>query len=82
MITLGHCSRQAKGGRKLMGQPLVHPQRLGSLVGVSSCFLVKHEQELVVHSQSFASCWCLLGWACIHGLFRLGQAVCIPQNGH
>ena len=37
MTTLGHCSHQAKGGRKLMGQPLVHSQRLGSLVWVSSC---------------------------------------------
>ena len=34
MMALGHCSRQVKGGRKLMGQPLVHPQRLGSLVEV------------------------------------------------
>ena len=82
MTTLGHCSRQAKGGRKLMGQPLVHPQRLGSLVGISSCFLVRDEQGLVVHSQSFACYWCLLHWACIHGLVCLSQAVCILQNGH
>ena len=37
-----------------MGQPLVHPQMLDSLVGVSSCFLVKDEQGLVAHFQ--ASC--------------------------
>ena len=37
-----------------MGQSLVHPQRLGSLVGVSSCFLFRDEQELVAHFQ--ASC--------------------------
>ena len=37
MTALGHCSRQAEGGRKLMGQPLVHSQRLGSFVWVSSC---------------------------------------------
>ena len=55
MKALGHCSHQVEGGRKLMGQPLVHSQRLGSLVGVFSCFLVKNEQGLVVHSQSFAS---------------------------
>ena len=40
MTALGHCSRQAEGGRKLMGQPLVHSQRLGSIVWVSSCLLV------------------------------------------
>ena len=82
MTALEHCSRQAEGGRKLMEQPLVHPQRLGSLVGVSSCLLVRDEQGLFVHSQPFASCWCLLHWACTHGLVRLGQAVCILQNGH
>ena len=38
MTALRHCSRQVEDGRKMMGQPLVHPQRLGSLVGVSSCF--------------------------------------------
>ena len=38
MTALEHCSRQVEGGKKLMGQPLVHPQRLGSLVGVSSVF--------------------------------------------
>ena len=32
-----------------MGQPLVHPQRLGSLVEASSCTLVKDEQGLVVY---------------------------------
>ena len=37
MTALRHCSRQAEGGRKLMRQPLVHSQRLGSLVWVSSC---------------------------------------------
>ena len=36
MTTLGHYSRQVEGGRKLMGQPLVHPQRLGSLIRASS----------------------------------------------
>ena len=81
MTALGYYSRQVEGGRKLMGQLLVHPQRLGSLVGVSSCFLVKDEQGLVVHSQSFASCWCLLHWARIHWLVRLGQAMCILQSG-
>ena len=44
MTALGHCSRQVEGGRKLMGQSLVHPQMLDSLVGVSSCFLVRDEQ--------------------------------------
>ena len=77
MTTFGHCSRQVEGGRKLMGQPLVHPQRLGSLVGVFSCSLIRDEQGLVVHSQSSASCWGpfdlgLLTWAgsfgpgCVH----------------
>ena len=37
MIALGHCSRQVEGDRKLMVQPLVHSQRLGSLIRVSSC---------------------------------------------
>ena len=55
MTALGYCSRQVEGGRKLMGQSLVHPQRLGSLVGVSSCTLVRDEQGLVAHFQ--ASCW-------------------------
>ena len=55
MTALGHYSRQAEGGKKLMGQPLVNPQRLGSLVRVSSCFLVRDEQWLVAHFQ--ASCW-------------------------
>ena len=54
MKALGHCSHQVEGGRKLIGQPLVHPQKLGSLVGVSSCFLVWNEQGLVAHFQ--ASC--------------------------
>ena len=80
MTALGHCSRQAEGGRKLMEQPLVHPQRLGSLVEVFSYFLVRDEQGLIAHFQT--SCWCLLHWACTHGLVRLGQAVCILQNGH
>ena len=52
MTALEHCSRQVESGRKLMGQPLVHPQRLGSLVWVSSCFLVKDEQGLVAHFQA------------------------------
>ena len=55
MTALGHYSRQAEGGRKLMGQPLVHPQMLGSLVRISICFLVMDEQGLVVHFQ--ASFW-------------------------
>ena len=55
MKALGHCSHQVEGGRKLIGQPLVHSQRLGSLVGVSSCFLVRDEQGLVAYFQ--ASCW-------------------------
>ena len=55
MTALGHCSRQAEGGKKLMEQPLVHPQRFGSLVEVSSCFLIKDEQGLIAHFQ--ASCW-------------------------
>ena len=82
MTAFGHYSRQVEGDRKLMGQPLVHPQRLGSLVGVSSCFLVRDEQGLVVHSQSSAFCWGLLDWACLHGLVPLGRIVCILQNGH
>ena len=61
MTALGHYSRQAEGGKKLMGQPLVNPQRLGSLVRVSSCFLVRDEQWLVAHFQ--ASFW---------GPFRVG----------
>ena len=59
MTALGHCSCQAEDGRKLMGQPLVHPQRLGSLVGASSCTLVRDEKGLVAHFQ--ASCWNLFG---------------------
>ena len=54
MIALGHYSRQVEGGRKLMGQPLVHPQRLGLLVGLVVS-LVRDEQGLVTHFQ--ASCW-------------------------
>ena len=38
MTALGYCSRQVEGGRKLMGQPLVHPYRLGPFIGGSSCF--------------------------------------------
>ena len=34
MMAFGHYSRQVEGGRKLMGQPLVHSQRLGSFVVV------------------------------------------------
>ena len=37
MTALGRCSRQAEGGKKLIRQPLVHSQRLGSLVWVPSC---------------------------------------------
>ena len=61
MTALGHCSHQVGGDRKLRGQPLVHSQRLGSLVWVTSCsFLVRNEQGLF----SFAFCWCfLLTWA-------------------
>ena len=59
MTALGHCSHQVEGGKKLMGQPLVHPQRLGSLVGASSCTLVRDEQGLVAHFQ--ASFWDLFG---------------------
>ena len=40
MTALGHYSRQAEGDRKMMGQLLVHSQRLGSFVWVSSCLLV------------------------------------------
>ena len=58
MTTLGHCSRQVEYGRKLMGQLLVYPQRLGSLVGASSCTLVRDEQGLVAHFQ--ATFWDLL----------------------
>ena len=54
MTALRHYSRLAEGGRKLIGQSLVHPQRLGSLVGVSRCTLVRDEQGLVAHFQ--ASC--------------------------
>ena len=38
MTAIGHCSCQVEGDRKLMGQPLAHPQRLGPLVGGSNCF--------------------------------------------
>ena len=38
MTAFGHYSRQVEGDRKLMRQPLVHPQKLGSLVGVSLFF--------------------------------------------
>ena len=34
MMAIGNYSCQAEGDRKLMGQPLVHSQRLGSLMGV------------------------------------------------
>ena len=72
ITTFGHCSRQVEGDRKLMGQLLVHPQRLGSLVKASSCTLVKDEQWLVAHSQSSTSCWGSLDWACLCGLVPLG----------
>ena len=65
-----------------MGHPLVHPQRLGSLVGASNCTLVRDEQGLVFHFQSSASCWGLLDWACSHRLVPLGWVVCILQNEH
>ena len=55
MTSLRHCSCQVEGDRKLMRQPLVHSQRLDSLVRVSSCFLVRDEQGLVAYFQ--ASCW-------------------------
>ena len=64
-----------------MGQPLVHPQRLGFLIGVFSCTLVRDEQGLVVHFQSSASCRGLLDWACSHGRVPLGWVVCILQDG-
>ena len=67
MTALGHCSRQAESGRKLMGQPLVHPQRLGSLVGVSSCSF-----WLEMNKGCLPTLLCLLlvffAWACSHGL--------------
>ena len=59
MTTIGHCSRQVEGGRKLMGQSLVHPQRLGPLVGALVVSLVRDEQGPVAHFQ--ASCWDLFG---------------------
>ena len=60
----------------LWDSPLVHPQRLGSLVGVSGCSSVRDEQGLVVHSHYSTSCWGpldlgLLTWA---SSFRLGCA--------
>jgi len=63
-----------------MEQPLVHPQRLGSLVGAFSCTLVRDEQGLVAHFQ--ASCWGFLDWAYSHGLVPLGWVVCILPNEH
>ena len=65
-----------------MGQPLVHPQRLDSLVKASSCTLVKDEQGLVVYLQSSTSCWSPLDWAYLCGLVPLGWAMFILQNGH
>ena len=55
MRAFRHCSREVDGGKKLIGQPLVHPQRLGSLVGASSYTLVRDKQRLVAHFQ--ASFW-------------------------
>ena len=68
ITALGHCSRQAEDGRKLMGQSLVHSQRFDSSVWVSSCLLV---------SCLLVSCLCFflglahMGWVvctCCHGL--------------
>ena len=41
----------------LWDSPLVHPQRLVSLVGVFGCSSVRDEQGLVVHSHYSTSCW-------------------------
>ena len=61
MTALGHYSRQAEGSIKLMGQPLVHPQRLGSLVEVFSYFLVRDEQGLIAPLSSLLL-GTFLGW--------------------
>ena len=67
MIALGHYSCQAEGGRKLMGQPLVPSQRLGSLVWVPSCSF-----WLGMNKDCLPTLLCLLlvffAWACSHGL--------------
>ena len=62
MTAFGHCSRQAEGGRKLMWQPLVHSQRLGSLVWVSSCLLVSCLCFLLgLAHMSWVVCTCCYG---------------------
>ena len=67
ITTLGHCSRQAEGGRKLMGQPLIYSQRLGSLVWVPSCsFWLGMNKDCFAHSplpHAGVFCLGLLTWA-------------------
>ena len=76
MTALGHCSHQAKGGRKLMGQLLVHSQRLGSLVlSPSLLFLVRNEQELFAHSPlppAGVFCLGLLTWVGLRAYVVMG----------
>ena len=80
------------------GQPLIHSQRLGSLVEASNWTLVKDEQDGGWLSISvFCLCWSSLGRAYSHRLDPSGWAVFIPfstcacspfiayldlQNGH
>ena len=55
VTVLGHCSRQAEGGIKLMRQFLVHFQRLGSLIWVSNCsFWLGMDKGWFAHFQFFA----------------------------
>ena len=62
-----------------MGQPLVHSQRLDSLVEASSWTLVKDEQEGGWLSTSVLHlCSSSLDRACLCGLDPLGWAVFIP----
>ena len=62
-----------------MGQPLIHSQRLGSLVlSPQLLFLVRNEQGLFVHSllpPVGVSCLGLLTWA---GFLRLGCVHMLP----
>uniref|UniRef100_A0A7N2M1Y7 Uncharacterized protein n=1 Tax=Quercus lobata TaxID=97700 RepID=A0A7N2M1Y7_QUELO len=50
MTVLGHYSCQTEGGRKLMGQPLVHSQRLGSLIAHQPCIYVLDTPGVLVPS--------------------------------
>ena len=65
MTALGHCSHQVEGDRKLRGQPLVHSQRLGSLVWVTNCFFLLGMNKGYSPLPS-AGVFCSHGLSCVH----------------